>query len=166
MALFDFTKPAAPAASSSRPEAEPAKPSNAAAPVQPEPSQALESLNQLRLALDFATARQALTRKHMVKAQAKRDRWYQQAQFAKRAESRILNQRAQRRDQDSNEAIVQIQSQLTAQAEHIASLEERILEIQDQLAQIEGFTAAPPSSPCSALMPPGLRSRFTGQIEL
>lgn len=168
MALFDFTKPAAnPAASSSsRPEAAAAQPSNAAAPAQPESSQALESLSQLRLALDFATARQALARKHMVKAQAKRDRSYQQSQFAKRAESRILHQRAQRRDQDSSEAIVQLQSQLTTQAEHIASLEERILEIQDQLAQLEGFTATPPSSPCSALMPPGLRSRFTGQIEL
>ena len=167
MALFDFTRPAASAASSSsRPKAEPVQPKSAAVPAQPEPSQALESLNQLRLALDFATARQALTRKHMVQAQAKRDRWYQQAQFAKRAESRVLNQRAQRRDQDSNEAIAQLQSQLTAQAEHIASLEERILAIQDQLAEVEGFTAAPPSSPCSALMPPSLRSRFTGQIEL
>ncbi len=168
MALFDFIKPAADstASSSSRPKAALAKPSHAAATAPPEPSQAIESLSQLRLALDFATARQVLTRKHMVKAQAKRDHWYQQSKFAKRAESRILNQRAHRRDQDSGEAIAQLQSQLTDQAEHIASLEERILEIQDQLANLEGFTATPPSSPCSALMPPGLRSRFTGQIEL
>ena len=164
MALFDFTKPAAP--SSSRPEAAAAKSSNAADPVQPEPSDVLESLSQLRLALDFATARQALTRKHMVQAQAKRDRYYQQSQFAKRAESRILNQRSQRRNQDSSEAIAQLQSQLTVQAEHIASLEERILAIQDELARIEGFTAAAPTHPSSAFMPPGMMERFTGQIEL
>ncbi len=169
MALFDFTKPAAHSAASSRQSgAEPAQPSHDAAPLpsQTEPSEAIEALCQLRLALDFATARQALTRKHMIQAQTKLERGYQQCQFARRVESRLLNQRAQRRNQDSSEAMAQLQSQLTLQAEHIASLEERILGIQDQLAQIEGFTAAPPSSPCSALMPPGLWSRFTGQIEL
>ncbi len=167
MALFDFTKPAA--QRSSRPQTPEASSSSAAAAPflsTTELNETTESLNQLRLALDFATARQALTRKHLSQAQVRRDRGYQQSQFANRTESNVLRQRAQRHEQDNNEAIQQLITQLTAQAEQIASLEERILTIQDQLAQIEGFTAAPPSSPCSALMPPGLMERFTGQIEL
>jgi len=157
MAFFDFNKSAACSAS------EDADRSPAA---QLDYSQALESLNQLRIALDFAAARQALTRKHMAQAQAKRDRWYQQSQFAERSESKVLRQRAQRRDEDSHAALAQLQAQLIAQAEQIASLEERILAIQAQLAQAEGFVVAPPSSPRSALMSPWLMERFTGNLEL
>lgn len=170
MALFDSTQSAAQPAkpASSRPEAvapvQSDKELSDSASSQTDASKAIESLSQLRLALDFATARQALTRKQMVQAQAKRDRW--QSQFAQRAESRVLRQRAQRRDQDSNEAIAQLQAQLTAQAQQIDSLAQRILALQDELAHLEGFSAEAPTSPCTAFMPPGLMERFTGQIEL
>jgi exonuclease VII large subunit len=183
MALFDFTTPAAKRAHRPAPASKSAHPTassrdqnvsqnvsqagnSAPATASSQLEQASESLTQLRLALDFALARQALTRKHLNLAQEKRDRCYQQSQFAQRAENRVQRQRAQRRDQDSSEALTQLQQQLVDQAQQITSLEDRILAIQDQLAQAEGFTAAPPSSLPSAFMPPNLMERFTGQIEL
>jgi predicted DNA-binding WGR domain protein len=184
MALFDFTSPAAKrahrlapppssdhqATTRSRAQGSPqgvSQASHADAPTaSPQVEQASERLTQLRLALDFALARQALTRKHLTLAQEKRDRGYQQSQFAQRAENRVQRQRAQRSNQDSHEALAQLQQQWVDQAQHITSLEERILAIQEQLAQAEGFTTAPPGSLPSAFMPASLMERFSGQIEL
>ncbi|NJN31405.1 MAG: hypothetical protein HC824_14005 [Synechococcales cyanobacterium RM1_1_8] len=118
-----------------------------------ERSQLTEALSQLHLSYEFSLACQSLTRRSLYIAQGKRDRSYQQLQFARRAENRSLSQAAQRHSQGDSQVIEQLQAQLERQTQQAAALGRQL----QALSQVLGLAASPPEippGPGTVLVPP------------